>query len=581
MDGALLCGDFTRIRIGRVAGNDLELHSDRTVSGKHATLERTAERTAWRVEDLGSANGTWIDDALLSGARTIPQGTTFMVAHSVVRLSEGTGGESFVPSAETIRSEMARLASRFAPETAEGYGAAVALATAEQRSAIADRHFFYGLAVMNPKSPILARGSGAGHGPISGQFLTEVLRRNDYWTGAQSWIDRRLHTAVLDVPALFEDDLVATPRLLRLLLAAEEEAQRAGSETLRAVDVFRAFLSGPANRPRELLARGGIPPESLLALLPLSPGGAPPARTEVRASPGPPAAAAPPAVEPVAFSSGDPALDMRAQEAAHRLYGVASLYHLAAAEDRRLALKQLLVDEVAQVPAASRAPLLGQVQRLFPVLAGAKPVYPMPGPRRDPTDATGLKPSAPPPAAVPAEFPWQAVLAGAPETDQPAVALAADLFGFSTAVERFIASIVQDLRSPGLGTESLQLPGYKISIRAFAQDLAAGRSPRREALREYLAAVETWLIAVVAAYHEGPDLWFKDFWGKISPAAIESPLAEENKKKGFGLRPDFWARYKERVRTVSLDLASDEIRRVVGRRADEQFQLFFERRKPS
>jgi hypothetical protein len=602
MDGAVISGDVARIRIGRIAGNDLELHADRTVSGKHAVLEKTGDPTAWRLEDLGSANGTWVDDGLVSGARTIAAGSFFMVAHSVLQLAEGRAEESFLPSAETIRSEVARLTGRFAPETAEGYGAAVALATAEQRPFIADRHLFFGLAVMNPEAPVLARGKG----PISAQFLSEVLRRNDYWTNSRVWIDRRLRTSALDVPALFEDELVVTPRLLRLLLAADEEARRAESASIRPLDVWRAFFTGPANRPRELLARGGIPPESIIPLIPPLPAetGAERAISRPAAADETPSRAAevsrepaPQPAPPPVFSSGDPALDARAQETARRLYGTASLYHLAAAEDRHRAMKQLLVQEVAQVPAESRTPLLGQLQRLFPVVsgiagtAGAAP-EPANGRVRERTDTTKRDVAAleGPGAATGGDFPWSALLNGAAEADlagvspgdRPAVTLYADLLGFATTLERFIASIVQDLQAPGLGTESLQLPGYRISIRGFAQDLATGRSPQRAALQEYLSAVETWLIAVVAAYHEGSDLWFKDFWAKVSPAVIESPLAEENKKKGFGLRPpDFWTRYKERVRTVSLDLVSDEIRRIVSRRADEQFHLFFERRKPS
>jgi len=592
MDGAVLAGDLARIRVGRIAGNDLELHSDRTVSGKHAVLEKTDDPAVWRLDDLGSANGTWVDDGLVAGSRTLAVGSFFMVAHSVLQLAAGRAEESFLPSAETIRSEVARLTGRFAPETAEGYGAAVALATAEQRAFIADRHFFFGLAVMNPDAPVLARGKG----PISAQFLSEVLRRNDYWTNTRAWIDRRLRTSALDVPALFEDELIVTPRLLRLLLAAEEEARRAESERIRPLDVWRAFFAGPANRPRELLARGGIPPESILPLIPpipvtpaLAPGAvSPPAVLDEE--PMPPAEVPREAAPPPAFSSGDPALDARAQEAARRLYGTASLYHLAAAEDRHRAMKQLLVEEVAQVPAESRTLLLGQLRRLFPVVSGAA-AEAASGRVHERTDATKRDMGAieGPETKTGAGFPWSALLNGVPEADlaglspadRPAVTLYGDLLGFATALERFIGSIVQDLRSPGLGTESLQLPGYRISIRGFAQDLAAGRSPQRAALQEYLSAVETWLIAIVAAYHEGADLWFKDFWAKVSPAVIESPLAEENKKKGFGLRPDFWTRYKERVRTVSLDLVSDEIRRVVSRRADEQFQLFFERRKPS
>ena len=588
MDGTVLSGEIERIRIGRLPHNDLELHSDRSVSGEHASLARTADGRLWRLEDVRSTNGTWIEDSRLAGAQDLPLDTVFMVAHSVVRLSAGTGDTSFAPSAQTIREETARLAALFAPETAEGYGAAVGLATAEQRPFIADRHFFLGLAVMNPEAPILARGRG----PVTGQFLSEVLRRNDYWTGPRAWIDRRLRGSTMDIPALFEDDLLVTPRLLRLLLKAEEEARQAGAATIRPADVFRAFLTGPENRPRELLLRAGIATETLLALLAAAgPAERPPEQKTSFIDPALAAASAasvmaaapqaPPPAPPVLLSSGDPALDARAQETARRLYGVASLYHLAAAGDRTGALKQILVEEIAQVPADSRPRLLGQVQRLFPVAA------PNPAPRertdrkRDETEGAAR--------AAAAGLPWGALLVNPSEealaslspADRPAVELYTDLLGFAGAMERFIASIVQDLRAPGLGTESLQLPGYRITLKGFAKELAEGKAPRRAALQEYLTAVETWMIAVLAAYHEGPDLWFKEFWSRTSPAAIESPLAEENRKKGFGLRPDFWARYKERVRTVSLDLVSDEIRRVVSKRADEQFHQFFERRKPS
>ena len=103
--------------------------------------------------------------------------------------------------------------------------------------------------------------------------------------------------------------------------------------------------------------------------------------------------------------------------------------------------------------------------------------------------------------------PWRAVLeskgreealAGLGAEERGAAELFADLYAFSTALERFIVSIVQNLRSPGVGTESLQLPGARTSIARHSRDLLAGKPPRPEALKEYLTAVETWLVAAVA-----------------------------------------------------------------------------------
>jgi hypothetical protein len=160
------------------------------------------------------------------------------------------------------------------------------------------------------------------------------------------------------------------------------------------------------------------------------------------------------------------------------------------------------------------------------------------------------------------------------------VELLVDVVVFATDLEQFILSVVQSLRSPGLVTQSFQLPGYSTSIRRYARDLHAGKAPGREALQEYLIAIRTWLIAAVGAYNHAPEVWFKDFWGKVSPSAIERA---PDQKAGF-LKIDalgFWNRYKERARPYSPDLVSDEIREIVRQEAEEKFhQLFEKRRKP-
>jgi hypothetical protein len=579
MDGQCLTGPFERIKIGRNPGNDLELHSDRSVSSDHAVLRQDEESGGWVVEDLRSTNGTWVDGRRLNPGASAPIDGEFMVGHTVLRLSPGAAGASFLPDAAALRDETARLAATFATETAEGYGAAVAQAAAELKPFLSDRHFFLGLLAMNPGLAVLARNQG----PIPPRFLTETLRRNEYWTGPHAWINRQLRALAIEVASVFKDELVATPRLLRVLLAAAEAARVDGSKVIRPEDVLQAYLAGPANRPRELLARDGIDPASLLPLLGKGGKKRPaPEPTQEHALPHVPA--------PPPVSTGEPGLDARAQEVARGLYGVAALYQLAAAEDRRDAMRQFLVEEIAQVQGDGRTRLLRQVQRLFPVAIGSVP---------DATvisDRTGKikKPKAaeialPPPAGG---VPWRAVLeskgreealAGLGGEERAAADLFADLYAFSTALERFIVSIVQNLRSPGVGTETLQLPGARTSILRHSRDLLAGKPARPEALKEYLTAVETWLVAAVAAYHEGPELWFKDFWRRASPAAIESPLAEENKKKrlSFGIDSlEFWNRYKERVRTVSPDLVSDEILHIVRRRVDEQYNQLCERRKP-
>lgn len=590
MDGALLSGPLSRVRIGRVAGNDFELHSDRSVSGEHAVLSRRPD--GWQLDDLRSTNGTFVDDQNLreAGPRALPLSCDFMIGHTVVRCRPG-GGESFLPSAADLHAEPGRLAERFSRPLAEGYGAAVALALAEKRSYLSDRHLFWGICSLNPDLPLLE----AAGGPIPARFLSGDLLANEVWTGEQAWIHRRLKASVLEVEGTFESDLTATPRLLSLFYAAEKAAQEAGESDISVERLLQAYLLGPGNRTRELLGRTGITSETLqpalerlaVAKLPRS---APEPRRTAEAPP-PPSPVPAGKAEVYRATSGDPGLDARAQDVARGLYGVAALYGLAAAEDRFAALKQLLSLEVARVPADQRARLLRQVQRLFPVEGGADLDTTLGALERRRSEA--VPPPPVPEAPRPTDaIPWRLILEhgkaavpeGLGEEERAALELTSEVFAFAINLERFLVTVVHSLKSQGVsGTTSMQLPGYRTSIQRFAKDLASGKKISTEDLRDYLGAVETWLAALTLAYSDGPDLWFKDLWSKLSPAAIESRLADD--KWVNPLRIDaltYWNRFKERAHGLSPELAFDQIQRRVWQRAEEQYrQLSEKRRHPS
>ena len=61
---------FKPVAIGREANNDVEL-PDQRVSRHHAVI--WAERGIWRIRDLDSANGTFVDHARVSGSAPLPQ----------------------------------------------------------------------------------------------------------------------------------------------------------------------------------------------------------------------------------------------------------------------------------------------------------------------------------------------------------------------------------------------------------------------------------------------------------------------------------------------------------------------------
>jgi len=579
MDGAILCGASAQVRIGRLAGNDLELHSDRSVSGEHARLSRTGDAAVWQLEDLRSTNGTWLADGRVTAPRPLRLDCDLVTGNTVIRCSQRQEDESYLPAAADIRAEIARLAAAFAPEMSAAFGAAVALAATEKRSFISDRHLFLGLTLMNPELPLLARGGG----PVGSDFLLQTLHRNDHWPAGREWIGQRLQDSLVDVEVAFGDELVCTPRLLRLLLLAEEHAERASSPLIRPADTLWAYFSGPPNRPRELLERQGIAAavarEFTLA--------EPPAASRPTRQPG---AAAPARAGGMPVTSGDPVIDARAQEVARGLEGVAALYHLAVPEERRLAMRQQLMQEVAQLPASGRVPFLAQLRRLFPVQEGAAVAdQALVARLRREVAELQVHATAGPARAASAGVPWRLLLTAAGEQREAAVAALAaedraaaefllDTLAFACAVELFIAGAVQGLKSQGVATGTLLLPGFRTSLKRMARETAESRLPGAPALKEYLMALETWLVAAVAAYHEGPELWFREFWKKASPAAIESSSA----KKLWNLEAlELWNRYKERVRTMTPELAADEVLRIVRQRADEHFQLMIKRRQPS
>jgi hypothetical protein len=61
---------FKPVAIGREPNNDIEL-PDQRVSRHHAVI--WAEHGVWRIRDLDSANGTFIDHARVSGIIALPQ----------------------------------------------------------------------------------------------------------------------------------------------------------------------------------------------------------------------------------------------------------------------------------------------------------------------------------------------------------------------------------------------------------------------------------------------------------------------------------------------------------------------------
>jgi hypothetical protein len=578
MDGTVLAGSLDAVSIGRRPGNDLSLFADPLVSSEHARLVRTVGddgTSRWLLEDRGSTNGTWVASGQLSAQQLIAPGDAFVVGNAVVRCLSGVVQETFTPDAATLRSEMQRFRPRLSDATARGWGAAMMLAVQEQSVVISDRHLFLGLVRLNPELPVVARGEG----PISRQGLAAVVANAEYWSDGQAWIPQQLSEVTAQTEPLFDTEIEITPRLLRVVHAAERLASAGGGVQIEPYDVLRALMEDPSNRVRELLARSGADMVAVESALASAPRRAPAPRPEPRDA-GSAARERPSSAVREALKV--PVVDGRTHETAHELRGVIALYHLASADERRGAIKEMLTHEVSKLPPDQRLRLLSQLPELFPVHSAGSAGLEETSRLRDrvaelEAQVRSQRKVAPPPIA---SIPWPQVLAregGDLEECQPLdrspLLFLREVLQFSIAIERFVVSMVCGLTERSISTARIQLPGFKTSLQGHAKHVADGQELMTSELHEYVTSLETWLVAAMAAYYESPEVWFADFWGKINPARVEARFS----KKLFS-EQKCWSHYKETVRAISPDLVGDEIQAIVRKKAQEQYKRMKERR---
>ncbi len=79
--------DGDRLTIGRDQSNDIVLAGDLAVSRRHAMLERLA--AGWSVSDLGSTNGTFVNDEPLSQPRPLYSGDEIAVGETRLVYRQG------------------------------------------------------------------------------------------------------------------------------------------------------------------------------------------------------------------------------------------------------------------------------------------------------------------------------------------------------------------------------------------------------------------------------------------------------------------------------------------------------------
>jgi hypothetical protein len=578
-DGLVFGDDATAVTLGRGVGNSIELPRDPQVSRDHCVVRYLAEDGCWILEDRGSANGTWHSGNRISTPTALENGTEFVVGTTAIRCCSRGSGKTFLPDAARIDDDIQGLVERLDSIAAQGYGAAAMLALRESSTVLTDRHLFLGLISANADISFISHGKGL----INAKFLTERVNANSYWTGTKSWI-AQLVCIGNNGTSLFADELLTTPRVYRALRVAENQADSFGHEEVTSNSLLFGLFDDVNGRIREWFSseRGDL--KRLMAEL-----SRPPTRISKR-----------PAGQTVTRriptdSSAVGRLSPRARvidPAVHDLAAAtlltATKYRLASAEDRRTAVRETVTGVIAGITPDNRQNVLEQLRECFPVNRGIR-VTELDSPSAL-RPASPVSPSAPaiedaaaisPPSD--ATIPWAKVLR--PDSDlrqtsdlRPADAPAMDvvnhLVGFALAMEKFVIGIVAGLTDRSLGGID-SLPGFTTTIRR-AINLSISGQPPAEEFRPYLAALETWLVATIAAYHQAPEDWFTEFWNKTGPTKIEAKVPAK-----FLSDAKCWSQYKNIVRRISPDLVGDEIQALVRKTAQDRYDELTNRRSSS
>ena len=587
MDGVRVAFTGTRATIGRNLDNDLPLQGDSLVSGTQARLRRTESPDFVLLEDASSANGTWFQGAPLIAPHAVPLGSSFLVGQTVLRCQLADSRPPYRPPSEELDGERQRLIDLLSPELRQSYGAATMLACKEQRNFVNDRHFFLGLAMSCPDLPSFQRGRG----PINVTLLSQILGSNSHWAGLETWLEDPLRE-ILSHTTFFSVYLPLVPRVVALLHRAHRLARERSRQKIEANDCLRAMFGDTEERPYSILTRLGLDPDALLRGL----GGGlvppvPAPRTDTSTGSMRALSAklddrgTDTSLRLPTASSGDPAIDGQAQELARRLSGLAALYHLATPEDRRTAMQHLLRQEMAEWPDPRQRQLLLQLRNFFPL---------DPGSSRDTAEVENLwrqieqlkhrvaELEATTQGPSSSGLPWHLIVEANQESglsslspvERPRIDFLRQMLSFNVEVERFVVGLVQSFTANTSSTTGFALPGHRLSIRAFIDDMAAGRQVDIDALGRYLADVESWLVAGFAAYHEAPEIWFKKYWDKASPNAIESRMREGWARK-LGLQyAELWKDYKDLVRKITPEFVTQNIQheaRRIARERQEQF----------
>lgn len=595
------------IHIGRVSvdkktstKNEFVLSYGYGVSSAHAEVR--FERGRLFLKDNGSTNGTSVQSGQVTGEVEIRAGDVFLVSSTPVRVRLVDATLPEMPFPRVLRGEaypdpavqsIVRGAREAASQRGELYADTRHLCDALLRSRSAHVQRILRDAAWSREQALAELWEGhlfaAPYEWLNDLFLQPLGLK----TGSDELIlspkvgflleecqRRSIESSAMDLESTLRHEL------LKLLRQDDESA--VGSWLARRLPGFAPKEeSPPPPAPRPPKPAAAVAPPAAVPKAVVAPRAEPP-----RSSPAPEAPRRGSEIGASALTQDEIALDRKARELADRLLREAATYRFSTPADRREAIKTLVVRELHALAPDRRPHVLEQLRLQFPVaMSGDVPnleelrlrkrVAELERRLAEAAAEAASKPAAPAPkSASGTTLPWKTLLT--PEDPkapslEPRLAVLRDVLRFAQDVETFTLGLVEAMTMPGAETASFRLPNFRDRLSGFLAAAADGKVVNPDDVRDYLAELRRWQIAISAGHHEAPKLWFAKLWKRISPAVIEAGKAGAGWKLR-GETAEWWDLYRNLVKDLNPDLVQDQVLQAAAHFSQAEFQKLNKRK---
>lgn len=606
-DGLRYLGSKTEIHMGRSAGgrgkpaNDLVLTGDINSSGTHAKVYWADGE--WYFKDLGSTNGSKIrgkSQKENSPPELLTNQELFLIGSSVIEFGsapEGSDDESSAglsaPSAAADK--MMQRASALAKERKSDY--------------VGVEHLFCAIAESDaPLIQDLFKSAGVSANGAAKQVITY-----ERWKDSFDWIRKELAKKAPAPSKSTPKNTKETPRLKNLRNSAEDARSKTDAPGIEPIHLLIAILLERRGSPALVLEEMG---QNCAAL----------AETALRMTQAhftPEDEGEEESAEQTMFSAPkrerrppvDHATWLAVRAIVDELTATQARFQLADPKARFDALKTGLRATMANFPPDKRPQIFEQLRLLFPLSSAAtlaiedfQPSFAESGSGAEPpTSPPETSPAMDSDEKTPSDFaaptgPLDPALLqglrtvyrargateGGSAQNGDSLGAAEDefqqlsrlLYEYTTNTEQFVIGVLSTISGGGQGA-TWNLPMSALDLASRIDKLLKEGDPESIGeIRDYLAQLQQWLMALITSFQKAMNEWNQKVWDGISPAAIREDSRVSAASKLMGRGPaELWQIYEKKIKDWHPEVAGDEFRQLLDRLMRKEFQRLNNERK--